>query len=66
MFCLELSAEYLNDWDSFPDLSRALSCQIEETYLASRARAITPATTGLDADVPTKFSVQWLLIAVVG
>ncbi len=66
MFWLEVSAEHLKYWDSFPGLSRAFSNQIVETCLASRARAITPATTGLDADVPTKFSVQWLLIAVVG
>ncbi len=66
MFWLELSAEHLKDWGGFPGLSRGFSYQIVEAYLASRARAITPATTGLDADVPTKFSVQWLLIAVVG
>ncbi len=59
----ELSVGSLKDWDSFPDL---VMYQAVETHLASRARAITPATTGLDADVPTKFSVQWLLIAVVG
>ncbi len=59
----ELSVGSLKGWDSFPDL---VMYQTVETHLASRARAITPATTGLDADVPTKFSVQWLLIAVVG